>query len=51
MASYTVAQKIKADAIWLFEEWYHRAPTDNRYMTRFKVVPNAQSVEEIVMLP
>ena len=40
-------QKSKVNAVRLFEEWCRRAPTDDSWMARFKVVPNAQNLKEI----
>lgn len=37
----------KVNAVRLLEEWCRRAPTDDAYMARFKVLPNAQNLKEI----
>jgi len=37
----------KVNAVRLLEEWCRRAPTDDNFMARFKVVPNAQNLKEI----
>ena len=37
----------KVNAVRLWEEWCQNAPTDDSWMTRFKVVPNAQNLKEI----
>ncbi|KAL3911981.1 MAG: hypothetical protein SGILL_007069 [Bacillariaceae sp.] len=37
----------KVNAVRLLEEWCRRAPTDPTFMSRFKVVPNAQNLKEI----
>jgi hypothetical protein len=37
----------KINAVRLLEEWCRRAPTDDAFMARFKVVPNAQNLKEI----
>ena len=42
-------QKSKVNAVRLFDEWCRRAPTDDKFMSRFKVVPNAQNLKEIGM--
>jgi hypothetical protein len=42
-------QKSKVNAVRLFEEWCRRAPTDPKFMSRFKVVPNAHNLKEIGM--
>jgi hypothetical protein len=42
-------QKNKVNAVRLFEEWCRRAPTDPKFMSRFKVVPNAHNLKEIGM--
>jgi len=43
------AQKSIVNAVRLFEEWCRRAPTDPKFMSRFKVVPNAHNLKEIGM--
>jgi hypothetical protein len=43
------AQKNIVNAVRLFEEWCRRAPTDPKFMSRFKVVPNAHNLKEIGM--
>lgn len=40
-------QKSKVNAIRLFEEWCRRAPTDNTWMSRFKVIANGHNLQEI----
>ena len=40
-------QKSKVNAVRLLEEWCRRAPTDDKFMSRFKVIPNAQNLKEI----
>ena len=40
-------QKSKVNAVKLFEEWCRRAPSDPKFMSRFKLVPNAQNLNEI----
>jgi len=42
-------QKSKANAVRLLEEWVRRAPTDPKWFSRFKVVPNAHNLKEIGM--
>jgi hypothetical protein len=42
-------QKSKINAVKLFEEWCRRAPNDSKFMSRFKLVPNAQNLKEIGM--
>lgn len=42
-------QKSKVNAVRLLDEWCRRAPTDDSYMARFKVVPNALNLKEIGM--
>jgi hypothetical protein len=42
-------QKSKVNAVRLFEEWCRRAPSDPKFMSRFKVVPNAHNLKEIGM--
>mmetsp|Transcript_9962 Transcript_9962/g.28285 ORF Transcript_9962/g.28285 Transcript_9962/m.28285 type:complete len:1235 (-) Transcript_9962:200-3904(-) len=42
-------QKSIVNAVKLFEEWCRRAPTDDKFMARFKCVPNAQNLKEIGM--
>jgi hypothetical protein len=37
----------KVNAVRLLEEWCRRAPNDENFMARFKVVPNAQNLTEI----
>jgi hypothetical protein len=40
-------QKSKINAVRLLDEWCRRAPTDDSWMARFKVVPNAQNLRDI----
>jgi len=40
-------QKSKVNAVRLLEEWCRRAPTDDAFAARFKVLPNAQNLKEI----
>lgn len=40
-------QKSKVNAVRLFEEWCRLAPTDNAWMSRFKVVPMGHNFDEI----
>lgn len=40
-------QKSKVNAARLLDEWCRRAPTDDSWMARFKVLPNAQNLKEI----
>jgi hypothetical protein len=42
-------QKSQVNAVRLLDEWCRRAPTDDKFMSRFKVVPNAQNLKEIGM--
>jgi hypothetical protein len=42
-------QSSQVNAVRLFEEWCRRAPTDQKFQTRFKVVPNAHNLKEIGM--
>ena len=42
-------QKSKVNAVRLLEEWIRRAPTDAKFFSRFKVVPNAHNLKEIGM--
>jgi hypothetical protein len=42
-------QKSQVNAVKLFEEWCRRAPNDPKFMSRFKLVPNAQNLKEIGM--
>jgi len=42
-------QKSKVNAARLLEEWIRRAPTDPKFLARFKVVPNAHNLKEIGM--
>jgi hypothetical protein len=37
----------KVNAVRLLEEWCQRAPTDEDFMSRFKVIPRAENLEEI----
>eukprot|EP00529_Nitzschia_sp_RCC80_P004976 CAMPEP_0113513164 /NCGR_PEP_ID=MMETSP0014_2-20120614/39711_1 /TAXON_ID=2857 /ORGANISM="Nitzschia sp." /LENGTH=953 /DNA_ID=CAMNT_0000409539 /DNA_START=280 /DNA_END=3141 /DNA_ORIENTATION=- /assembly_acc=CAM_ASM_000159 len=39
--------KTQVNAVRLLDEWCRRAPTDDAFMARFKVVPNAQNLKEI----
>lgn len=39
--------KSKVNAVRLLDEWCRRAPTDDAYCARFKVLPNAQNLKEI----
>jgi len=39
--------KSKVNAVRLLDEWCRRAPTDDAFCARFKVVPNAQNLKEI----
>jgi hypothetical protein len=41
------ANNSKVNAVRLLEEWCRRAPTDDAFMARFKVLPNAQNLKEI----
>lgn len=42
-------QKSQVNAVRLFEEWCRRAPTDGKFQSRFKIVPNAHNLKEIGM--
>lgn len=42
-------QKSTVNAVRLLEEWIRRAPTDHKFQSRFKVVPNAHNLKEIGM--
>ena len=42
-------QKSQVNAVRLLEEWCRRAPTDPKFQSRFKVVPNAHNLKEIGM--
>ena len=42
-------QKSKVNAVRLLDEWCRRAPTDDAFMARFKVIPNALNLKEIGM--
>jgi len=42
-------QRSIVNAVKLFEEWCRRAPTDPKWFSRFKLVPNAQNLREIGM--
>jgi hypothetical protein len=42
-------QKSQVNAVRLLEEWVRRAPTDQKFFSRFKVVPNAHNLKEIGM--
>jgi Protein ENHANCED DISEASE RESISTANCE 2, C-terminal len=42
-------QKSKVNAVRLLEEWVRRAPTDHKFQSRFKIVPNAHNLKEIGM--
>ena len=42
-------QKNKVNAVRLLEEWVRRAPTDHKFQSRFKIVPNAHNLKEIGM--
>jgi hypothetical protein len=46
---YEDIQKSQVNAVRLLDEWCRRAPTDDKFMSRFKVVPNAQNLKEIGM--
>lgn len=37
----------KVNAVRLLDEWCRRAPTDDAFCARFKVLPNAQNLKEI----
>mmetsp|Transcript_16553 Transcript_16553/g.36085 ORF Transcript_16553/g.36085 Transcript_16553/m.36085 type:complete len:414 (-) Transcript_16553:19-1260(-) len=37
----------KVNAVRLLEKWCRRAPTDNNFMSRFKVIPRAENLEEL----
>jgi len=39
--------KSKVNAVRLLEKWCREAPTDDNMMTRFKVIPRAENLEEI----
>lgn len=39
--------KTKINAVRLLDEWCRRAPTDDAFCARFKVLPNAQNLKEI----
>lgn len=39
--------KSKVNAVRLLDEWCRRAPTDDAFCARFKVLPNAQNLKEI----
>lgn len=45
----TNIQNTKVNAVRLLEEWVRRAPTDPKFQSRFKVVPNAHNLKEIGM--
>jgi hypothetical protein len=47
--TYDNIQKSQVNAARLLDEWCRRAPTDDKFMSRFKVVPNAQNLKEIGM--
>jgi hypothetical protein len=47
--SETSNDKSKVNAVRLLEEWCRRAPTDDAFAARFKVLPNAQNLKEIGM--
>ena len=42
-------QTSKINAVRLLEEWVRRAPTDDQFQARFKIVPNAHNLKEIGM--
>ena len=42
-------QSSKVNAVRLLEEWIRRAPTDHKFQSRFKIVPNAHNLKEIGM--
>ena len=42
-------QTSKVNAVRLLEEWIRRAPTDHKFQSRFKIVPNAHNLKEIGM--
>ena len=42
-------QKSQVNAVRLLEEWCRRAPTDDNFQARFKIVPNAHNLKEIGM--
>ena len=42
-------QTSKVNAVRLLEEWIRRAPTDEQFQARFKIVPNAHNLKEIGM--
>ena len=47
--TYEDIQKSTVNAVRLLDEWCRRAPTDDKFMSRFKVVPQAQNLKEIGM--
>ena len=42
-------QNSQVNAVRLFDNWCRRAPTDDKFQARFKVVPNAHNLKEIGM--
>ena len=42
-------QRTRVNAVRLLEEWVRRAPTDQKWFSRFKCVPNAHNLREIGM--
>eukprot|EP00934_Nitzschia_sp_Nitz4_P003587 Nitzschia sp. Nitz4//scaffold118_size93875//39252//41846//NITZ4_004786-RA/size93875-processed-gene-0.32-mRNA-1//1//CDS//3329533718//3577//frame0 len=46
---YEDINKSKANAVRLLDEWCRRAPTDDEFCARFKVLPNAHNLKEIGM--
>mmetsp|Transcript_23155 Transcript_23155/g.54669 ORF Transcript_23155/g.54669 Transcript_23155/m.54669 type:complete len:371 (-) Transcript_23155:153-1265(-) len=41
------SDKSKVNAVRLLEKWCRRAPTDNDFMSRFKVIPRADNLKEL----